>query len=792
MGVTLAEADRTRGLIYLDQSLADAAATHALIIGCGRFVAASLPPVTSPPVSARKMAGWFLDQALARNAAGFANAARPLGSVAVLLSEAADGALSQIEGGPVPRATFDAVKQAVRDWAARAERHKDAMMVLFMASHGQSFNRQTAILCEDYGADAGDEFAGMTEVEQFVEAVANLDVAEKLLIFDCCRAPGALPQNPAGLYGSRLMAKKPALGGTPRRPQVLRSTVLGKEAYGLPDSPTLFTQALLEALGGLAADYNAGWQIASDDLATVTGNLLGLHRLEAEQLQEPEFQLTAAFAVAQGAGTDRATVYVALDAPLDSVTGQLTLTCDGQVQSGALPVQPPFLRFDVPGGKAFAVQVRDAGGGVLAETAPFTPQLPLLIRHVPYRSGIQVLRSKSLAMAAGPTSLTLNVGADARGVVRISDAAGVGHSLSLASGVQALALAPGTHRVVFAGLDGRVLTTEVEVGNGEDIALDLGEAARVSPREWLLDAVRAGVIRADARPGTGVIGAVPAVRAIGGAAVAAVVAGGAAAAEVGLTLSNVAGDGRFYRYGIKDMAPERLRAQRHVGQTVAAGPDYPVWVIATAAGWREAGFLPELGQQGRWLETPDRQPDPWVANLLIDLEADNAARLIAYVQNARWLALLAYLARRDFVSGGAEFAALLGNDVLRDAVIEKVANPLAALAAALIGVATGRVAAVGVAQDWLRNLANWFPGVPDGPVILARHLLAQGKTDEAAALLQAGYARGVPVYSLAVDWLAEGMVALELDGAEVARRWSRLVDPGRAFSVLRLPAEAKR
>ncbi len=788
MSLTLAPTDRERGLIYLDPALTTAPATHALIIGCGRFAAPTLPPVTSPPVSARKVAGWFLEHVTGRSTAGFANSDRPLASLAVVLSEAADGALSQIEGGPVPRATFAVIKQAVRDWAARADLNNGSMMFLFMASHGQSFNRQTAILCEDYGADTDDEFAGMTEVEQFVEAIANLDVAEKLMVFDCCRTPGALPQNPDGLYGSRFMAKKVTSHAAPRRPQVLRSTVIGKEAYGLPARPTLFTQALLDALGGLAADYNEDWQIATDRLASVTERLLGLHQLDDERLQEPEFQLTAAFQVAQATATDRVTLYVSLDAPLDLTKGRLEMMCDGVVQGAALPLSPPFMRFDLPGGQSFVIRVLDEAGVPVAETKPFSPQLPLAFRRLPDSRGIQIVRSKSLDLTPGPSVLALNIGPHSRGVARISDLAG--HSLSLAGETQSVEVAPGTHRVVFTRPDGRLLTTDVAVGPGETITLDMPESVRGSPREWLIDAVQAGVISADARPGPGAMGfATEKIQAISGTEVAALVTGGLTDAVTApdLKLIRAQSDGRFFLYNVDDTLAERLRAQNYGAEPTVRAADFPVWVVVRTADWREVGFLPTLGQQGKWLQMPGRGADPWGADVLIDMAADNASHLITYVRNQRWAMLLAFLARRDFVGGGSEYEALFRDNTLQVAIMEKVSNPLAAFAAALIGVGTGQVEMVGVAQNWLRNLVNWFPGVPDGPVILARHLLARGEANAAAALLNVAFARGVPVFSLSVDWLAQGMAALDLAGADEARRWSRLVDPGRTFSVLRLP-----
>jgi hypothetical protein len=67
-------------------------------------------------------------------------------------------------------------------------------------------------------------------------------------------------------------------------------------------------------------------------------------------------------------------------------------------------------------------------------------------------------------------------------------------------------------------------------------------------------------------------------------------------------------------------------------------------------------------------------------------------------------------------------------------------------------------------RAWLWNLANWFPGLADGPVIVARLLLSQKDfgTRRAAAKTQLldDYRRGIPVYSLAVDWLAQGVMLL--------------------------------
>jgi hypothetical protein len=128
--------------------------------------------------------------------------------------------------------------------------------------------------------------------------------------------------------------------------------------------------------------------------------------------------------------------------------------------------------------------------------------------------------------------------------------------------------------------------------------------------------------------------------------------------------------------------------------------------------------------------------------------------------------------------------------------LEKLENPLAAIAGSLAAVATGRPDDAGIPESWLHNLANWFPGLPDGPVILAKRLLSQGESDarraDAKLRLLDAYRRGIPIYSLSVDWLAHGLAAFGDDPDTVgpateARRVAQLTDPRRAFTVLRFP-----
>jgi hypothetical protein len=99
-------------------------------------------------------------------------------------------------------------------------------------------------------------------------------------------------------------------------------------------------------------------------------------------------------------------------------------------------------------------------------------------------------------------------------------------------------------------------------------------------------------------------------------------------------------------------------------------------------------------------------------------------------------------------------------------------------------------------DPWLLNIANWFPFVPDGPIVLGRRLLMRARTkeqiDEARRWFMIGFERGVPFYSLTVDWLVRGLESLPGEDPALAtmqraaRQLVGRVDPTHAFTVIRL------
>ncbi len=98
--------------------------------------------------------------------------------------------------------------------------------------------------------------------------------------------------------------------------------------------------------------------------------------------------------------------------------------------------------------------------------------------------------------------------------------------------------------------------------------------------------------------------------------------------------------------------------------------------------------------------------------------------------------------------------------ILREAekmLFEKIANPYAAAAGAYVLINRGVPEQDADWPRWVENLSNWFPWLPDGAVTLGWLRLAQGQHNEAKQRFMEAYNRGVPLFSLGVRKLLEGL-----------------------------------
>lgn len=840
MGIVTSKADRDVGVVYRDDQLQTMPATHALVIGVGQYASESLAPVSSPPASARMMADWFLDGTRATTPGGFDNPAKPLGSLSVLLSELPDGALSQVADADVPRATFANVKRAVRDWIRRARSHPDNFLFLFVSSHGESFGRRTAFLLEDYAGDAEDVTAGMSEIEQFVEALANVEADQQLLIFDCCRTPTPLPLRFDQQFGTVLI--NPGATGGRKRAHVLRSTGLGGQAYGVKQG-TIFANVLMDALRGLAATSNENWIVDNYVLARTVARLLELHVRDGEPLQQPDIQLNAPFVVSAVLPTDDATVFVSL-APGHNLSTSRFRVLDGsavlQEIAGTSGIAS-FVRLKLTKYQRRTIAAYDADGAMIGETR-IEPVPPLAFRQLPEQ--VRVSRApgaKGIGEGSRKGKIALSIVAVAgttvpKRLVAVIRPRGVQTAKPLmiavpaSPGEAAVEIEPGWYDISLGVSDNQTLSSEVQVKAGATatVTLHLPVPASVPatpPRMAPAMAKVAGSARRGAKAVSELAGADLRARLtqlgasenqiVGGSPVADLVAApipSSFAQELGQDRGIAAGGGTgpgpvqlkaeaSNVFAVLDSVSRRL-PDRDLAPAVPNPDDQPIWVGAICEDWHEIAAIPSLGAQGKFQNDPAGKRDSWTPVLVVEPDPRASGSHLAVVVDTRqWAGLLAFLAQRDFELSAIALRDILANNSAKTALVLKVKNPLAAAAGALVAVATNQLGQAKIPESWLRNLAKWFPQLPDGPVILARHLMSQGGQDaakraEAKALLLEASRRGVPVFSLSVDWLAQGLAdfAGDADVATPAKtmwRFAQLCDPARAFTVLRIPVQPR-
>ena len=133
---------------------------------------------------------------------------------------------------------------------------------------------------------------------------------------------------------------------------------------------------------------------------------------------------------------------------------------------------------------------------------------------------------------------------------------------------------------------------------------------------------------------------------------------------------------------------------------------------------------------------------------------------------------------------------------ISEVILKKLENPLAACAAAYIGLAIFDPGEQERWDSWLPNIMKYFPDIPDGAVVHARRIILRPsdpeENKEALAALKAAHRAGIPYYSVGLQLMREMLSFFPDDDeardmlAQVAQVASR-VDLGQIFTVLRFP-----
>lgn len=133
-------------------------------------------------------------------------------------------------------------------------------------------------------------------------------------------------------------------------------------------------------------------------------------------------------------------------------------------------------------------------------------------------------------------------------------------------------------------------------------------------------------------------------------------------------------------------------------------------------------------------------------------ERDDRFRLSCIVRDELGASLMGYLASGDFIAADFLYNSLVVS--AEDLLYGKFQNPYAA---ALGGYFLLQASAWDRLHHWPRNLANWFEWLPDGAVIHGWQCLHENKTVEAREYFLLAASRGVPVFTVGLRFLLDGL-----------------------------------
>lgn len=130
-----------------------------------------------------------------------------------------------------------------------------------------------------------------------------------------------------------------------------------------------------------------------------------------------------------------------------------------------------------------------------------------------------------------------------------------------------------------------------------------------------------------------------------------------------------------------------------------------------------------------------------------------------------------------YVKNGAlkEAAQLIGFSAAQDLLFHKMSSPLAATVGGyllVLGLDRSAYKARSDAwREWVDNLCNWFPWLPDGAILKAAKYFVLGDKDRDGALeaLMTAYDRGLPFFTFGLNLMLEGMRRFANEGEPVAK-----------------------
>ena len=219
-------------------------------------------------------------------------------------------------------------------------RNPGNLLIFYFCGHGIAAGTDTALLLSDYGANELHALEGAIDFRRLRLGMGRSKASEQCYFIDACRASTDTLIEDVGHAGQVIIGgglREPSL--PPRRAPVFYATMNGFKAYARPGQPTIFTNALLQALRDLAADDEEGdWRVSTNRIQAAVEHVSEREASDVGKQQVPTGDDVTNIHLSFLDGTPEALVYVKSQ-PADAIE-QAALTYKLAGNGVSLPAPP--------------------------------------------------------------------------------------------------------------------------------------------------------------------------------------------------------------------------------------------------------------------------------------------------------------------------------------------------------------------------------------------------------------------------------------------------------------------